>query len=101
MDDLLHATLRQESVRERQGDTQHECVWFGLDRFGLVGLAAEGKIFFMPRHIRNLSENGKEILSMKVRGLVWIGVVWCDWQLDGCIFFAPRFTEIFQRSARR
>ncbi len=34
--DLLHATLRQEFVRERQGDTQHECEWFGLARFGLM-----------------------------------------------------------------
>jgi hypothetical protein len=38
--DLLHATLCQESLRERQGDTQHEGEWFGLARFGLVGLAA-------------------------------------------------------------
>jgi hypothetical protein len=38
--DLLHATLHQESVRERQGDTQHEGELFGLVRFGLVGLAA-------------------------------------------------------------
>ncbi len=41
--DLLHATLRQESVGERQGDTQHEGEWFGLARFGLVGLAARWK----------------------------------------------------------
>ena len=41
-------------------------------------------IFFMPRFVRNLSENGKEILSMKVSGLVWLG-------LDGRIFFVPRF----------
>jgi hypothetical protein len=27
--DLLHATLRQKSVREWQGDTQHEGEWFG------------------------------------------------------------------------
>jgi ribonuclease-3 len=26
----------------------------------------DGRFFFMPRFVRNLSENGKEILSMKV-----------------------------------
>jgi hypothetical protein len=37
----------------------------------------------MPRSVRNLSENGKEILSMKVSGLFQLGLVWRDWQLDG------------------
>ncbi len=86
--DFLHATLRQESVRERQGDTQHEGEWFGLARFGLVGLAAGWKdlLHTMLRQ-KSVRENGKEIL-------VWIALVWWDWQLDGRIFFMPRFTEI-------
>ncbi len=59
--DLLHAMLCQESVRERQGDTQHEGEWFDLARFGLVGLAAGWKDLLHAMLVRNLSENGKEI----------------------------------------
>jgi hypothetical protein len=45
----------------------------------------------MPRYIGNLSENSKEILSMNVRGLLWLRLVWRDWQLDGRIFFMPSY----------
>jgi hypothetical protein len=82
-------------------------IWLGLV---WLDWQLDGRIFFMPRSVRNLSENGKEILSMKVSGLVWwdwqleeilsilkvsglawLGLVWWDWQLDGRIFFMPRF----------
>ncbi len=62
--------------------------YFFYERLELWDWQLDGRIFFMPRFVRNLSENGKEILSMKVSGLVW----W-DWQLDGRIFFMPRFVR--------
>ncbi len=42
-----------------------------MARFGLVGLAAGWKDLCMPRSVRNLSENSKEILSMKVGGYIF------------------------------
>jgi hypothetical protein len=67
--------------------------YFFYERLELWDWQLDGRIFFMPRFVRNLSENGKEILSMKVSDLVWLVLVWWDWQLDGRIFFMPRFVR--------
>ena len=40
--------------------------YFFYERLELWDWRLDGRIFFMPRFVRNLSENGKEILSMKV-----------------------------------
>ena len=40
--------------------------YFFYERLELWDWQLDGRIFFMPRFVRNLSENGKEILSMKV-----------------------------------
>ncbi len=73
--DLLNATLRQKSVREN-GKVTLSMKVSGLVWLGLVwwDWQLDGRIFFMPRFVRNLSENGKEILSMK--GVVIFSKVW-------------------------
>ncbi len=48
--------------------------YFFYERLELWDWQLDGRIFFMPRFVRNLSENGKEILSMKVSGLVGLGL---------------------------
>jgi hypothetical protein len=95
--------LRQESVRERQGDTQHEGEWFGLARFGFVwwDWQLDGRIFFMPLLRQESVRERQGNTQHEVSGLVWLGLDWWDLQRKDRSSSCHATSGICQRTARR